>query len=62
MAVPQAVTTTLATAVAEYQAQPADAPLRVLNSEPATIWHKLDHLLYLPLLGLTRPADLSYYH
>lgn len=61
MTVPQAVTTTLATAAAKYQAQSADAPLRVLNSEPATVWHKLDHLLYLPLLGLTRPADLYYY-
>ena len=61
MAVPEAVTTTLATAAAEYQAPPADARLRVLSSEPATVWHKLDHLLYLPVLGLTRPADLYYY-
>ena len=58
---PEAVTTTLATAAAEYQAPPADTRLRVLSSEPATVWHKLDHLLYLPVLGLTRPADLSYY-
>ena len=58
---PEAVTTTLAAATAEYQAQQADPPLRVLTSEPATIWHKLDHLLYLPVLGLERPADLYYY-
>lgn len=61
MAVPTAVTPTLATAAAEYQARQPDAPLRILSSEPATVWHKLDHLLYLPVLGLTRPADLYYY-
>lgn len=45
--------------------QPAAAPpevaLRVSHSEPETVWHKLDHLLYLPLLGLRRPRDLYYY-
>jgi len=59
--VPQTVTATLATAAAEYQAAQPEATLRLLNSEPATVWHKLDHLLYLPVLGLTRPADLYYY-
>jgi hypothetical protein len=33
----------------------------VIHSEPETIWHKLDHLLYLPLLSLCRPRDLYYY-
>jgi len=33
----------------------------VIHNEPETIWHKLDHLLYLPLLGLCRPRDLYYY-
>ncbi|MCX6030092.1 MAG: hypothetical protein NT169_12455 [Chloroflexi bacterium] len=61
MAVPQAVLPTLATAATEYQAAQPAAPLRILSSEPATVWHKLDHLLYLPVLGLTRPADLYYY-
>ena len=58
---PQAVTATLATAAAEYQAAQPARSLRLFNSEPATVWHKLDHLLYLPVLGLTRPADLYYY-
>ena len=41
----------------------------MLSSEPETRWHKLDHLLTvrlssrrsLPILGLSRPADLYYY-
>ena len=33
----------------------------MIHSEPETIWHKLDHLLYLPLLSLCRPRDLYYY-
>jgi hypothetical protein len=55
------VATTVATAGEQYQAAQAGPTLRVLHSEPATFWHKLDHLLYLPVLGLTRPADLYYY-
>ena len=35
--------------------------MRVAVSESETLWHKLDHLLYLPILGLTRPRDLYYY-
>jgi hypothetical protein len=31
------------------------------EKEAQTRWAKLDHLLYLPLLGLTRPRDLYYY-
>jgi hypothetical protein len=34
--------------------------LRVVGSERETLWHKLDHLLYLPVLNLTRPRDLYY--
>jgi len=44
-----------------YQAAQPETPLRVTQSEPETNWHKLDHLLYLPVLGLTRPRDLYYY-
>lgn len=35
--------------------------LRIIVSEVETLWSKLDHLLYLPLLYLTRPRDLYYY-
>lgn len=44
-----------------YQQANPEASLRVVHSEPETLWYKLDHLLYLPLLGLTRPRDLYYY-
>lgn len=57
----ETVETTLATTCAVAQADRPAAGLRVLTSEPETRWHKLDHLLYLPVLGLTRPADLYYY-
>lgn len=33
---------------------------RLLTSAWATLWAKLDHLLYLPLLDLERPSDLYY--
>ena len=32
-----------------------------IGHEPETLWHKIDHLLYLPILGLNRPRDLYYY-
>ena len=32
-----------------------------IGHEAKTLWHKIDHLLYLPILGLTRPRDLYYY-
>ena len=42
----------------------ADNPtqhLHHLSADVTALWPKLDHLLYLPLLGLTRPRDLYYY-
>jgi hypothetical protein len=42
----------------------ADNPipsLHHLSADVAALWPKLDHLLYLPLLGLERPRDLYYY-
>ena len=60
MGIPQAVETSLETARQDYQAASPTASLRVVASEPETLWHKLDHLLYLPVLNLTRPRDLYY--
>lgn len=51
----------LETACREYQETRPGTPLRIAVSEPETLWHKLDHLLYLPILGLTRARDLYYY-
>ena len=44
-----------------YTEQSPDVPLLHIGGERETLWHKLDHLLYLPILGLTRPRDLYYY-
>ena len=44
----------------DYRQANPETPLRVVHSEPETLWYKLDHLLYLPVLGLTRPRDLYY--
>jgi hypothetical protein len=44
-----------------YQSLEGGPGLRVLENEPETWWHKLDHLIYLPILGLVRPRALYYY-
>ena len=43
------------------QANQTAATRRLWEQEADTGWAKLDHLLYLPVLGLTRPRDLYYY-
>lgn len=43
------------------QANQTAAPRLLWEQETDTRWAKLDHLLYLPVLGLTRPRDLYYY-
>lgn len=45
----------------EYRETNPGTSLRIVVSEPETLRHKLDHLLYLPILGLIRPRDLYYY-
>ena len=35
--------------------------LRIMQHELETFWRKMDHLIYLPILGLERPIDLYYY-
>ena len=44
-----------------YQAMLPPPAEPVVPLEPDTLWPKLDHLLYLSVLGLTRPRDLYYY-
>ena len=48
-------------AVTTYRAEEGEDALPHIGHEPETLWHKIDHLLYLPILGLTRPRDLYYY-
>jgi len=59
------ITPVVMTCLSEAEAQrAADQPERgalLWEREAETRWHKLDHLLYLPVLGLTRPRDLYYY-
>lgn len=43
------------------RAEQGEGALLHIGHEPETLWHKIDHLLYLPVLGLTRPRDLYYY-
>jgi hypothetical protein len=61
MGITETVKICLETARSEYRETHPGTPLRIVASEPETLWHKLDHLLYLPILGLTRPRDLYYY-
>lgn len=61
MGVAEAVTGCVETRSQAYQAAHPSATLRILSSQPETIWGKFDHLLYLPLLNLNRPRDLYYY-
>ena len=52
------------TVLAARDAHLADHPnasLHHLSADVAALWPKIDHLLYLPVLGLTRPRDLYYY-
>jgi hypothetical protein len=61
MGVAEAVRACVETRSQAYQAVHPSATLRVLSSQPETIWGKFDHLLYLPVLNLSRPRDLYYY-
>lgn len=41
-----------------YQTAHPTSLLRLLSSRAETLWSKIDHLLYLPILNLVRPRDL----
>ena len=60
MGITKVVEDCLETARQAYQEAYPGTSLRVVVSEPETLWHKLDHLLYLPILNLTRSRDLYY--
>ena len=61
MEVTEIVEEEVLTARDEYLADHPPSQLHHLTTDIGALWPKLDHLLYLPILGLTRPRDLYYY-
>jgi hypothetical protein len=61
MGVVEAVEETVQAAHETYIADNPSQPLHHLSTDVTALWPKLDHLLYQPILGLTRPRDLYYY-
>ena len=61
MGVRQSVEVCVAEAQTRYQTENDGQSLRHIPCEAEALWPKLDHLLYMPILGLTRPRDLYYY-
>ncbi len=45
----------------EYLQEHPPSQLHHLSADMGALWPKLDHLIYLPVLELTRPRDLYYY-
>lgn len=61
MEVTEAMETEVLTSRDEYLETHPPSHLHHLSADIAALWPKVDHLLYLPILGLTRPRDLYYY-
>jgi len=61
LGVVDAVEETVRTAREAYQADHPPQQVHHLAADEAALWSQIDHLLYLPILGLTRPRDLYYY-
>jgi hypothetical protein len=61
MGLPQAIEETVTTARDAYLVDHCAPRLHHLSADRAALWPKIDHLVYLPILGLTRPRDLYYY-
>ncbi len=61
MGVVEVVEETVLAARDEYMMDNPTQHLHHLSADMAALWPKIDHLLYLPILGLTRPRDLYYY-
>ncbi len=61
LGVTEAIETSLSEREEAVQAEEEPKTRLLWEKEAQTRWAKLDHLLYLPVLGLTRPHDLYYY-
>jgi hypothetical protein len=60
MGVRQTIEESVTETQAAYLEKHGAHSLRHVPCEAECLWPKLDHLLYLPVLGLTRPRDLYY--
>lgn len=61
MEVGEAVEETVLEARDEYLVDHPPHQLHHLSADIAALWPKIDHLLYLPVLGEDRPRGLYYY-
>jgi hypothetical protein len=61
MGIAEVIEDTVLEARDAYRTDNPTLALHHLSADVAALWPKLDHLLYLPLLGLERPRDLYYY-
>jgi hypothetical protein len=61
MGVVKAVEKTVLEARDAYLERSPTQHLHHLSTDIAALWPKIDHLLYQPILGVTRPRDLYYY-
>jgi hypothetical protein len=61
MGIVEAIEETALAAHETYVADNPTQPLHHFSSDASALWPKIDHLLYQPVLGLTRPRDLYYY-
>ncbi len=61
MGIPQAIEETVTVAREAYLADHSASQLHHLSADRAALWPKIDHLMYLPILGLKRARDLYYY-
>jgi hypothetical protein len=59
--IPEVIENVVLTAREAYLTDHSPGRLHHLTVDSGALWPKLDHLLYFPILGLTRPRDLYYY-
>jgi hypothetical protein len=61
MGIPQVIEETVTAAREAYLTDHSASQLHHLSADRGALWPKIDHLTYLPLLGLRRARDLYYY-
>jgi hypothetical protein len=61
MGLSQSIEECVAEGLNQHQMTPETTSLQHLGWESEAFWSKIDHLLYLPIMGLVRPRDLYYF-